>query len=113
GVIAESRATVILGLNSVHSLAWSFTAIRTGTGLRHWNRVDGSKYAHCLQQCREAWHFGHSAGKSPLAGNVVEQLKQRVAVTGCTSRGSRGPVTSIGGRGPWGRGRSSRRASLF
>jgi hypothetical protein len=32
---AESRATVTRGLNNSHALAWSFTAIRTGTGLRH------------------------------------------------------------------------------
>ena len=43
GAGAASRATVTRGLNSVHSFIWSFTAIRTGIGLRHWNRVEGSK----------------------------------------------------------------------
>src|SRR5438105_939514 len=42
-------------------------------------------------------------------GSVVEQLKHRDAATCCTSRGSRGPVMSRGGRGPWGLGRSSRK----
>ena len=87
--------------------------MRTGTGLTHWKRVEGSKYAHCLQQWSAVWHLGHSAGKSEPAGSVVEQLKQRAAATACTKRGRRGPVTSIGGRGPGGRGRSSRRSSLF
>jgi hypothetical protein len=39
---------------------------------------------------------------------VVAQLKQREAATCCTRRGRRGPVTSKGGRGPWGLARSSR-----
>ena len=45
-----SRATVTRGAKKVHSLALSFTGIRTGMGLRHWNRVEGSKWEHCLQQ---------------------------------------------------------------
>ena len=63
---------------------------------------------HCLQQCKSALHFGQTPLKSTPAGSVVEQLKQRDAATCCTKRGNRGPVTSIGGRGPWGLGRSSR-----
>jgi len=39
-------------------------------------------------------------------------IEHRAAVTDCTMRGSRGPVTSRGGRGPWGLGRSSRRSPL-
>jgi hypothetical protein len=35
GCAAPSRATVTRGLNSSHSLAWSFTTILTGTGFRH------------------------------------------------------------------------------
>jgi len=69
-----SLATVTRGLNHVHSLAWSLTAIRAGMGFRHWNRVEGSKCAHCLQQCSAALHFGHVPLKSVPAGNVVAQL---------------------------------------
>ena len=45
-----SRATVTRGAKKVHSLALSFTGIRTGIGFRHWKRVEGSKWEHCLQQ---------------------------------------------------------------
>jgi len=38
-----SRATVTRGENNVHRFAWSFTGIRTGIGLVHWKRVEGSK----------------------------------------------------------------------
>src|SRR5438477_6672055 len=97
-----SLATVTRGVNSVHSLALSFTAMRTGIGLRHWKRVEGSKWEHCLQQCSSALHFGQVPERSVPGGSVVAQLKQREAATCCTRRGSRGPVTSKGGRGPWG-----------
>jgi hypothetical protein len=63
---------------------------------------------HCLQQCSGELHFGQFPLKSMSPVSIVEQLKQRDAVTLWTRRGSRGPVTSIGGRGPCGRGRSSR-----
>ena len=56
--------------------------MRTGMGLTHWKRVEGSKYAHCLQQCRAVWHLGHSAGKSEPAvkrGGAIE------AARGCYS----------------------------
>lgn len=46
----DSRATVTRGANNVHVFVWSFRAIRTGIGLVHWKRVDGSKWEHCLQQ---------------------------------------------------------------
>src|SRR5262249_13851249 len=91
---------------------WSFTAMRTGIGFTHWKRVEGSKWAHCLQQCKSAPHFGHLLFQSKSEGNVVEQLKQRAATTLCTNRGRRGPVTSMGGRGPDGFGRSPGRRSL-
>jgi hypothetical protein len=48
--------------------------MRTGMGFRHWNRVDGSKWAHCLQQCNAAAHLGHGALKLVPGGKVVEQL---------------------------------------
>jgi len=103
-----SRATVTRGLNSVHSLALSFTAMRTGMGFRHWKRVEGSKCEHCLQQCRSTLHLGQAPLKSVPGGSAVEQLKHRDAATCWTRRGRRGPVTSRGGRGPCGLGRSSR-----
>jgi hypothetical protein len=61
-------------LKSSQVLAPSFGEMRTGTGFRHWKRVDGSKYAHCLQQWSAALHFGHCPAKSVPAGNVAEQL---------------------------------------
>jgi hypothetical protein len=70
----------------------------------HWKRVEGSKWEHCLQQCSWAPHFGHAPVKSVPGGSVVEQLKQREAVTACTRRGRRGPVMSSDGRGPCGFG---------
>jgi uncharacterized damage-inducible protein DinB len=76
-----SRATVTRGENSVHSLALSFSGIRTGMGFRHWNRVDGSKWEHCLQQCSATLHFGQLPFQSIPFGSCVEQLKQRAAVT--------------------------------
>ena len=69
-----SRATVTRGVNKVHSLALSFDGIRTGIGFRHWNRVEGSKCEHCLQQWRAALHFGQVPVKSTPGGNVVAQL---------------------------------------
>jgi len=70
--------------------------------------VDGSKCEHCLQQWRSTLHFGQVPVKSVPGGRVVEQLKQRAAATCCTKRGKRGPVTSMGWRGPWGLGASPR-----
>jgi hypothetical protein len=52
-------------------------------------------------------HFGHGPSNIVPGGSVVEQLKQRDAVTACTSLGRRGPVISIGGRGPAGFGRGA------
>jgi hypothetical protein len=69
-----SRATVTRGSNNVQSLALSFTAIRTGMGFRHWKRVEGSKWAHCLQQCSAAPHFGQLPLKAVPLGSCVEQL---------------------------------------
>lgn len=108
---AASRATVTLGENNSHSLAWSLIGMRAGIGFRHWNRVDGSKCAHCLQQCSAEAHLGQLPFQSRSEGSVVEQLKHRAATTFCKSLGRRGPVTSIGGRGPEGFGRSAGRRS--
>lgn len=47
---ATSRATVTRGLKSSQVFAASLGEMRTGTGFKHWNRVDGSKCVHCLQQ---------------------------------------------------------------
>jgi len=71
---AESRATVTRGLNSSHSLPVSFGEIRTGTGFRHWKRVDGSKCAHCLQQCKATEHLGQLPFHTISDGSAVEQL---------------------------------------
>jgi len=95
-----SRATVTRGEKYSHVLAWSLRGMRRGIGLTHWNRVEGSKFTHCLQQCRAAWHFGHSPLKSISAASVTPQLKHLDATTFSTSRGSFGPVTSSGGLGP-------------
>jgi hypothetical protein len=42
-VETPSRATVTRGLKRVQSFDLSFTAMRTGIGLAHWKRVEGSK----------------------------------------------------------------------
>ena len=80
-VVVASRATVTRDSNSSHSFCVSLGAMRIGTGFKHWNRVDGSKCAHCLQQCRAELHFGQAPRKSTPLGNVVEQFQQRAAVT--------------------------------
>ena len=49
-LVVPSRATVTRGVKSGHWLVLSFKGMRTGMGFRHWNRVDGSKCEHCLQQ---------------------------------------------------------------
>lgn len=72
--VAESRATVTRGLNRSHSLAVSFGEIRTGIGFRHWKRVDGSKCAHCLQQCNATPHLGQFPRQSTSEESCVEQL---------------------------------------
>ena len=105
---AESRATVTRGENNSHVFAWSFNAIRAGIGFRHWKRVDESKFTHCLQQCSATPHLGHLPVKSVSGAKATAQLKHRAAATVCTKRGSFGPVTSIGGFGPEGLGRSDR-----
>ena len=69
-----SRATVTRGENRPHILALSLRGMRSGIGLRHWKRVDGSKCAHCLQQCSSELHFGQFPLKSTSGGKVVEQL---------------------------------------
>ena len=69
-----SRATVTRGSNSVHSLALSFTGILTGMGFKHWKRVEGSKCAHCLQQCSAAPHLGQLPVNAVPLGSCVAQL---------------------------------------
>jgi hypothetical protein len=69
-----SRATVTRGENHSHSLAWSFEAILVGMGFRHWKRVEGSKCAHCLQQCSGTPHLGQLPLKSAPLGSAVAQL---------------------------------------
>jgi hypothetical protein len=73
-LLVTSLATVTRAEKSVHSLCRSFATIRTGTGLVHWNLVDDSKWAHCLQQWRAALHLGQLPVKSVPGGRVVEQL---------------------------------------
>jgi hypothetical protein len=50
-------------------------------GFMHWNRVEGSKCEHCLQQWSSALHLGQLPKKSVPGGKVVAQLKQREAAT--------------------------------
>jgi len=69
-----SRATVTRAENNSHGFAWSFDAIRTGIGFKHWNRVEGSKCAHCLQQWSGTPHLGQLALKSVPLGSAVAQL---------------------------------------
>jgi len=69
-----SRATVTLGRNRPQSLALSFTGIRRGIGFRHWKRVEGSKWVHCLQQCNSALHLGQLPLKLTSGGRATEQL---------------------------------------
>src|SRR3954453_12509383 len=69
-----SRATVSRGAKSVQSFALSLTGIRTGIGFMHWNRVEGSKCEHCLQQCSSALHLGQFPAKLTPLGRGVEQL---------------------------------------
>ncbi len=64
GADVPSRATVTRGLNDVQSLLLSLLGIRIGIGFRHWKRVEGSKWEHCLQQCKAALHLGHAPVKS-------------------------------------------------
>lgn len=97
---STSRATVTRGEKSWHVFAWSFMAMRSGIGFRHWKRVEESKCTHCLQQCSAAPHFGQFPLKSMSGGRVTAQLKHREATTFWTRRGSLGPVISMGGRGP-------------
>ena len=80
--------------------------MRAGIGFTHWNRVDGSKLVHCLQQCSAAPHLGQLPFQSISPESCVEQLKHLAAATFCSKRGKRGPVISMGGRGPVGFGRS-------
>jgi len=42
-----------------HSFRASFFATRSLTGCMHSNRLPGSKYMHCLQECSSNPHFGH------------------------------------------------------
>ncbi len=42
-----------------HAFRSSFFAIRSFTGCMHSNRLPGSKYVHCLHECRSNPHFGH------------------------------------------------------
>jgi hypothetical protein len=69
-----SRATVTLGENKLHWFPASLIGIRSGIGFKHWKRVDGSKCAHCLQQCNAVPHFGQFRRKSVSAGKAIAQL---------------------------------------
>jgi hypothetical protein len=72
--LLTSLATVTRAEKREHSFGWSLATMRTGTGLLHWKRVEDSKCAHCLQQCKAAAHLGHFPVKSVPGGRVVAQL---------------------------------------
>ena len=55
--VSFSRVTFIS--NDGHSFRASFFATRSFTGCMHSNRLPGSKYMHCLQECSSNPHFGH------------------------------------------------------
>ncbi len=62
--------------NNAHSFRASFFAIRSFTGCMHSNRLPGSKYVHCLQECSSNPHLEHC----PLVGipcNTVPHCVQR------------------------------------
>jgi len=107
-LLVPSRATVTRGINELHSLTLSFMAMRTGMGLRHWKRMDGSKLEHMLAAVQLGVALGAVASEvdvgrkgcravvTPGGGDVLDEARQAGA----------GDVD--GGRGPNGLGRSSR-----
>jgi hypothetical protein len=48
--VVDSRATVTVEAKNSHWFAASLGEMRTGIGFKHWKRVEGSKWLHCLQQ---------------------------------------------------------------
>jgi hypothetical protein len=95
-VCVPSRATVTRGLNRAQSLALSLAAIRTGIGLMHWKRVEGSKNVHCLQQCSSALHFGQVLEKSGSCDVLNETGQPRAGHVQGRARAVRlGPVFAI------------------
>src|SRR5579864_4233218 len=48
-----------------HSFCASFLGILSGTGCMHSKRRDGSKFAHCLQECSSKPHLGHWRSEKP------------------------------------------------
>jgi len=58
------------------SLRSSFLAIRTVTGCMHSKWLPGSKYMHCLQECKSNPHLGHRPSGG-IPGSTVPHWVQR------------------------------------
>src|SRR5207247_9084585 len=68
-----SRSTVACIENKVHALRALLLAMRSGTGWAHSNRLPGSKWAHCRQECSGAPHLGHWLVDSNSGERMVPQ----------------------------------------
>ncbi len=60
-----------------HSFRTSFLATRSFTGCIHSNRLDGSKYVHCLHECNSNPHLGHAPSGSLRFCSTVPHCEQR------------------------------------
>jgi hypothetical protein len=73
----------------------SLRGIRSGIGCMHSNRLDGSKYIHCLHECNSNPHFGQVSGVSPRLGRIVPHCEQRDTVRLAGICSGRGPNVSF------------------
>jgi hypothetical protein len=64
-------------------------------GCMHSNRLDGSKYMHCLHECNSNPHFGQFSGISPRLGRIVPHWEQRDTVRFAGICNGRGPNVSF------------------
>ncbi len=67
----------------------------------HSNRLDGSKYVHCLHECNSNPHFGHAPSGSAKFCSTVPHCEQRDTLRVPGIWIARGPnVSFFAGRAP-------------
>jgi hypothetical protein len=97
--VEVSRSTVTRGMKKLHSFRLSFRGMRAVMGCVHSNRLEVSKFAHCLQQCNSKPHCGHFPAYWMVAGRTTPQFEHLAKERFPGIFGVRGPSRSLGGVG--------------
>jgi hypothetical protein len=86
-------------MKKLHSFRLSFRGMRAVMGCVHSNRLEVSKFAHCLQQCNSKLHCGHFPPYWMVVGRITPQFEHLAKERFPGMLGVRGPRRSPGGVG--------------